>query len=147
MAERKKQIRHKSKYLGRNLDGQPVQMRKASAETKEKAKKKTITARSSHDYGSIMILESIAEDLGLNRYLGELLSVSEAAMVRARAFNRIIRPTAMKNDYITYIDYKCFLGQQKASAPSLHSYENSEYFGDKYQRHFLNNNLQAVSAV
>ena len=41
----KKQIRHKSKYLGRNIDGQPVQMRKASAETKEKAKKKTITAR------------------------------------------------------------------------------------------------------
>jgi len=93
----KKQIRHKSKYLGRNIDGQPVQMRKASAETKEKAKKKTITAKSSHDYGSIMILESIAEDLGLNRYLEELLSVSEAAMVRALAFNRIIRPTAMKN--------------------------------------------------
>jgi hypothetical protein len=55
----KKQIRHKSKYLGRNIDGQPVQMRKASAETKEKAKKKTITAKSSHDYGSIMILESM----------------------------------------------------------------------------------------
>ena len=93
----KKQIRHKSKYLGRNIDGQPVQMRKASAETKEKAKKKTITAKSSYDYGSIMILQSIADDLGLNRYLEKLLSDSEAAMVRALAFNRIIRPTAMKN--------------------------------------------------
>ena len=37
----KKQIRHRSKYLGRNVDGQPVRMRSASEEVKEKTKKKS----------------------------------------------------------------------------------------------------------
>jgi hypothetical protein len=35
----KKQIRHKSKYLGRNVDGQPVKMRSASDEIKEMVKR------------------------------------------------------------------------------------------------------------
>jgi len=93
----KKQIRHKSKYLGRNVDGQPVRMRAAPDEIKEKAKKKTATIQSSFDYGSIFLLQSIIEELNLDRYLETLLPSSEASMVRALAFNRIIRPTAMKN--------------------------------------------------
>lgn len=37
------------------------------------------------------------EELNLDRYLEDLLPSSEVSMVRALAFNRIIRPTAMKN--------------------------------------------------
>ena len=93
----KKQIRHRSKYLGRNVDGQPVKMRSAPDEVKERAKKKTAVVKSSFDYGSIVVLHSIMEELNLDRYLDDLLPSSEVCMVRALAFNRIIRPTAMKN--------------------------------------------------
>ncbi len=94
----KKQIRHRSKYLGRNVDGQPVRMRSAPEEVKEKTKKKkTMAIKSSFDYGSIFVLQSIMDDLNLDRYLEGLLPPLEVSMVRALAFNRIIRPTAMKN--------------------------------------------------
>ena len=93
----KKQIRHRSKYLGRNVDGKPVRMRSAPDEVKEKTKKKTVAIKSSFDYGSIFVLQSIMDELKLDRYLEVLLPPSEVSMVRALAFNRIIRPTAMKN--------------------------------------------------
>jgi transposase len=93
----KKQIRHRSKYLGRNVDGQPVRMRSASEDLKEKTKKKYADVKSSFDYGTIFILQSIMEELKLDRYLADLLPSSEMSMVRALAFNRIVRPTAMKN--------------------------------------------------
>jgi len=93
----KKQIRHKSKYLGRNIDGQPVQMRSAPDEIKAKTKNKPIFARSSFDYGSIRVLQAVMEELHLDRYLLDILNPAEFAMVRALAFNRIIRPMAMKN--------------------------------------------------
>jgi transposase len=95
--KKKKQIRHRSKYLGRNVDGHPVRMRSASDEIKLKTKKKLASARSSFDYGSILALQTIMAELGLDRYLQDLLTPSEVAMVRALAFNRIIRPMAMKN--------------------------------------------------
>ena len=93
----KKQIRHRSKYLGRNVDGHPVRMRSASDDVKEKTKKKSAEIKSSFDYGSISLLQSIMEELKLDRYLLDLLPSSEMSMVRALAFNRIVRPTAMKN--------------------------------------------------
>jgi transposase len=93
----KKQIRHKSKYLGRNVDGQPVRMRSAPNEVKEKTKTKTLAIKSSFDHGSIFVLQSIMEELNLDHYLDALLPPSEVSMVRALAFNRIIRPTAMRN--------------------------------------------------
>ncbi len=37
------------------------------------------------------------KELNLDRYLENLLPPTEASMIRALAFNRIIRPTAMKN--------------------------------------------------
>jgi transposase len=95
----KKQIRHRSKYLGRNVDGQPVRMRSAPAEVKEKIKEKKEPAavKSSFDYGSIFVLQSIMKELNLDSYLKDLMLPSEVSVVRALAFNRIIRPTAMKN--------------------------------------------------
>ncbi|VVB63302.1 Transposase DDE domain protein [uncultured archaeon] len=93
----KKQIRHHSKYLGRNINGQPVRMRSAPAEVKEMTKKKSASIKSSFDYGPILVLQSIMNELNIDRYLSALLPPSEVSMVRALAFNRIIRPTAMKN--------------------------------------------------
>lgn len=93
----KKQIRHTSKYLGRNIDGEPVRMRVAPDDIKVKTKKKPVHIRSSFDYGSILTLQTVMEELHLDRYLLDILSPSEFAMVRALAFNRIIRPMAMKN--------------------------------------------------
>ena len=72
-------------------------MRSASDDVKEKTKKKSAEIKSSFDYGSISILQSIMEELKLDRYLLDLLPSSEMSMVRALAFNRIVRPTAMKN--------------------------------------------------
>ena len=103
MTRRKKQIRHRSKYLGRKVDGQPVRMRSAPDEVKEKTKKKTVAVKSSLDYGSIFVLQSIMDDLKRDRYLEVLLPVLEVSMVRALAFNWIIRPTAMKNFDSWYI--------------------------------------------
>jgi len=93
----KMQTRHKSKYLGRNVDGEPVKMRSAPPELKAKIKKKLASVRSSFDYGSILTLETIMKELNLDRYLLDMMSPSEVAMLRALAFNRIIRPMAMKN--------------------------------------------------
>jgi hypothetical protein len=72
-------------------------MRSALDEVKEKTKKKTAAIKSLFDYGYIFVLQSIMEELNLDRYLEVLLPPSEVSMVRALAFNRIIRPTAMKN--------------------------------------------------
>ncbi|OPY51788.1 MAG: Transposase DDE domain protein [Methanosaeta sp. PtaU1.Bin112] len=72
-------------------------MQAAPDEIKEKTKKKPAAIQSSFDYGSIFLLQSIIEDLNLDRYLEALLPSSDVSMVRALAFNRIIRPTAMKN--------------------------------------------------
>ena len=93
----KKQIRHKSKYLGRNVEGQPVKMRSAAEEVKEIIKTKSMSIKSSFDYGSIFVLQSIMAELKIDRYLENLLPSSEVSMIRVLAFNRIIRPMAMKN--------------------------------------------------
>jgi hypothetical protein len=93
----KKQIRHKSKYLGRNVDGHPVRMRSAPDEIKIKTGKKLASVRSSFDYGSILILQAIMSELNIDSYIQDLLTPSEVAMIRTLAFNRIIRPLAMKN--------------------------------------------------
>jgi hypothetical protein len=68
----KKQIRHKSKYLGRNVDGQPVKMRSAAYEVKEMMKTKSMSIKSSFDYGSIFVLQSIMAELKIDRYLENL---------------------------------------------------------------------------
>lgn len=93
----KKQIRHKSRYLGRNVDGQPVRMRSASDDVKEKTKKRNLAVKSSLDYGSIFVLQSIMKELNLDRYLGAFLSPEDVSMIRALVFNRIIRPATMDN--------------------------------------------------
>jgi transposase len=95
-----KQTRYKnSTYLGRNIDGKPVRMRSAPAEVTAKVRKekKTVTIRSSYDYGSVLILKHIMQELKLDQYLHGLLNDTEVAMVTALAFNRVLRPLAMQH--------------------------------------------------
>ena len=95
-----KQTRYKnSRYLGRNIDGKPVRMRSASTEVTAKVRKgkNTVTVRSSHDYGSVLILKHIMQELKLDQYLHGLLNDTEVAMVTALAFNRVLRPLAMQH--------------------------------------------------
>ena len=107
----KKQIRHRSKYLGRNVDGQPVRMRSAPDEVKEKTKKKTVAIKSSFDYGSIFVLQSIMDELKLDRYLEVLLPPSEVSIVSALALSR---------NYTTYGNEECrFMVLRNLSCPRI----------------------------
>ena len=92
-----KQTRHTSRYLGRNIDGEPVRMRSAPDEVVAMTKSPKATVRSSFDYGSIFLLQQCQQDLHLDQYLSELLSETELAMVTALSFNRLIRPMAMNH--------------------------------------------------
>lgn len=93
-----KQTRHKSKYIGRNIDGKPVRVRSAPDDIKAKTRKKTLpTVRSSYDYGSILLLQHILHELKLDQYLHTLLTDTEVAMVTTMTFNRLIRPLAMNH--------------------------------------------------
>ena len=92
-----KQTRHKSKYIGRNIDGKPVRMRSAPDEVIAKTKKTAVTIRSSFDYGSVLFLQHFMKELKLDQYLNELLTDKEVSMVTALTFNRLIRPMAMNH--------------------------------------------------
>ena len=95
-----KQTRYKnSRYLGRNIDGKPVRMRIAPPEVTEQVKKKneSVIIRSSYDYGSVLILNYIMQELNLDQYLHGMFNDTEASMVTALAFNRILRPLAMNH--------------------------------------------------
>ena len=93
-----KQTRHTSRYLGRNVDGEPVRMRSAPDEVIAMIRKPEVAVvRSSFDYGSIFLLQQNLQDLHLDQYLNELLSETEVAMVTALTFNRLIRPLAMNH--------------------------------------------------
>jgi len=113
-----KQTRYKnSKYLGRNIDGKPVRMRNAPAEVTVKVRKakKTVTIRSSFDYGSVLILKHIMKELKLDQYLHGLLNDTEVAMVTALAFNRVLRPLAMQHAETWYTGTVLSLDDPKIS--------------------------------
>jgi len=91
----KKQIRHKSKYLGKNISGKPVKVR-------EKLKHNpdlliTSTPRQSFNYGELLPLLTIINDLQIDIHLDELVDEMEKDMLITLSINRIVRPTAMHN--------------------------------------------------
>jgi transposase len=111
-----KQTRHKSKYIGRNIDGKPVRVRSAPDDIKAKTRKKTSpTVRSSHDYGSILLLQHVMHALKLDQYLHTLLTDTEVAMVTAMSFNRLIRPLAMNHISTWYSGTALVLDDPKVS--------------------------------
>ncbi len=91
----KKQIRHKSKYLGRNVNGKPVRVRDAlNSDEDISPVSKPLKA---YNYGELIPLQRITEDLKIGEYLGDLFNEKERNMILSMVFNRIARPTAMYN--------------------------------------------------
>lgn len=91
----KKQIRHKSKYLGKNIDGQPVKVRnnemipvRMSASSAPKA---------AYNHGNLLPLQSITQELSIQASLEEFFTETETDTILALTYNRILRPTAMSN--------------------------------------------------
>ena len=80
----KKQIRQKSKYLGKNLNGVPVKVR-----SKDQVPRKVLS------YGEFVPLRKIAEDLNLENILSETLYANEIWPVLSLAMNYVIRPRAL----------------------------------------------------
>ena len=91
----KKQIRHKSKYLGRNVNGEPVRVRDAlNSNEGISSSSKPLKA---YNYGELLPLQWITDELKVGDYLGDLFNEKERNMILSMVFNRIARPTAMYN--------------------------------------------------
>lgn len=91
----KKQIRNKSKYLGKNIDGKPVKVRQQLASNP----KSLITSapRRSFNYGELLPLLDIIKELHIDDYLDNLFNEMEKDMLITMCINRVARPTAMHN--------------------------------------------------
>ncbi len=79
-----KTIRHKSKYLGKNIQGRAVKIRQ----------KLPLRA---YSYGEYFVLIKLIEELGIKEILSELLSPQQADALVAIALNRAVNPVAMMN--------------------------------------------------
>ena len=97
----KKQIRHKSKYVGRNINGKPVRVRDALNSSAEISPDETSSPSSkpinAYNYGEFLPLQKIVDELKIEEYLGDLFNEKDRNMILAMALNRVIRPTAMYN--------------------------------------------------
>jgi transposase len=80
----KKQIRQKSKYLGKNLNGVPVRVR-----SKDQIPKKVLS------HGEFIPFRKISEDLNLEHILSEALPANEIWPVLSLAMNYVVRPRAL----------------------------------------------------
>ena len=80
----KKQIRQKSKYLGKNVNGVPVRVR-----SQDKMPKKVLS------HGEFVPLQKIAEDLKLAEILSSVLPEREVWPVLTLAMNYVTRPRAL----------------------------------------------------
>ena len=80
----KKQIRQKSKYLGKNVNGVPVRVR-----SQEKMPKKVLS------HGEFVPLKKIIEDLDLKKVLSDVLPAKEVWPALTLAMNYAIRPRAL----------------------------------------------------
>jgi hypothetical protein len=107
----KKQIRHESKYVGRNINGKPVRVRDALNSSNEiptdniasdEIASDEISSPSSkpinaYNYGEFLPSQKIIDELKIEEYLGDLFNEKDRNMILAMALNRVIRPTAMYN--------------------------------------------------
>jgi len=82
----KKQIRQKSKYLGKNLNGVAVKVR-----FNDQVPKKVLS------YGEFIPLRKISEDLNLEQILLETLPANDVWPVLSLAMNYVIRPRALNH--------------------------------------------------
>ena len=91
----KKQIRHKSKYLGKNIDGQPIRVR--NSEMIPVQMSASSAPRAAYTHGNLLPLQSITQELSIQATLEEFLSETETDTLLSLVYNRILRPTAMTN--------------------------------------------------
>ncbi|MCX6697088.1 MAG: IS1634 family transposase [Methanoregula sp.] len=91
----KKQIRHKSKYLGKNIDNKIVRVR----DEKMIPATQAISSAPSdaYTYGNLIILQKITQDLSILDILNKTLNETERDTILALAYNRVVRPVAMCN--------------------------------------------------
>lgn len=87
-----KQIRHHSKYLGKNIDGKPVKVRAALNTGSILLPSKSFV---SYGYGELLPILKIIEDLHVDRFLGDVLNEQHRNMVLTLCINRVVRPTAL----------------------------------------------------
>ena len=88
----KKQIRHHSKYLGKNVDGKPVRMRDTMNASGIILSSKSFT---SFNYGELLPVLGIIEELHIDRFLGDVLDEYQRNMVLSLCINRVVRPVAL----------------------------------------------------
>lgn len=77
-----KRIRHRSKYLGKNVDGKAVKVRAKPP-------------RMSYSYGEFLPLLDIIKDLKLAEILSQHLAEKEVQVILTLAQNRILKPIAL----------------------------------------------------
>ncbi len=109
----KKQIRHRSKYVGRNVKGKPVRVRDALNSSDENSSEDILLPSSkpinAYNYGEFLPLQKIIDELNIEKYLGDLFNEKDRNMILAMAFNRVIRPTPMYNLKTWYENSALFL--------------------------------------
>ncbi len=84
----KKQIRHRSKYLGKNIDGKPVKVRNVlDGDSKSNLfSPKSVT---SFGYGELLPVLQIIKNLHIDRYMGKLLNKTQMNMALTLSINRV----------------------------------------------------------
>jgi len=80
----KKQIRQKSKYLGKNVNGVPVKVRST-----DQTPKKVLS------HGEFIPLLNITNDLGLDKTISSVLPIKDVWPVLTLAMNYVTRPKAL----------------------------------------------------
>jgi len=88
----KKQIRHHSRYLGKNIGGKPVKVHEVMNEGSVVLPSKSFT---SYGYGELLPVLRIVEDLHIDCFLGDVLNEHHRNMVITLCINRVVRPTAL----------------------------------------------------
>jgi transposase len=107
----KKQIRHKSKYLGKNIDGQPVKVR--SSDMIPARMVVSSAPKFAYNHGNLLPLQSITQELSIQATLEEFLSETETDTLLTLVYNRILRPTAMTNVQVWYEGSSLWLNNNK----------------------------------
>lgn len=95
----KKQIRHHSQYLGKNVGGKPVRVREVMNSDSVILPSKSFV---SYGYGEVLPVLKIIGDLHVDRFLGDVLNEPQRNMVLTLCINRVVRPTAMNNLRVWY---------------------------------------------
>ena len=133
----KKQIRHKSKYLGKNIEGQPVRVRDKEMIPVELTA--SSAPKAAYTHGNLIPLEKIVQELGIYQGLEHFLNEIEIETLLALAYNRVVRPTAMNNVQTWYEGSSLWLKNPKLPLSSQRISELLALIGrSNIPEHFMN---------